>query len=528
MKLHFKPILWLVGGIVVMFGALLAIDLVRNEAAFRKLSQDNAALIEAGEWKNAENVFLTTASAVKGSLERGEMEKFTRVLEEQRKIKGLLEFSLYDSHGVVSASSDSGNTNKRMDAAVTAGLQAGNGRFKRKTADAFEVYEAQRVTADCLRCHTDWQEGASGGVLYGRFSTESLTDANAQSAGALARMRSSQIRGGVITAVAVAGVFCVMALWVLRRQIAAPLAALLEDVTAVSDQIREASSQVMSSSQSVADGAGRQAASIEETSASIEELSAMTRRNVQDAATAKELATQARRAAETGTAEMRGMTQAMDAIKESGGNIAKIVKSIDEIAFQTNILALNAAVEAARAGEAGMGFAVVADEVRNLAMRSAEAARETANRIEDSIAKSEHGVRISQNVARTFVEISDKVRSVDDLVGNIANASREQNEGITQVNVAMSEVDKVTQNNAAGAEEGASAATELGAQADALQAALGRMSNLMAGAQQSKATSHTASSHLPAANATTSERLMPRAHRKPQSRSQRAGELQPR
>ena len=173
----------------------------------------------------------------------------------------------------------------------------------------------------------------------------------------------------------------------------------------------------------------------------------------------------------------------MDAIKEASNNIAKIIKSIDEIAFQTNILALNAAVEAARAGEAGMGFAVVADEVRNLAQRSAQAARETAAKIEDSITKSDRGVQISLQVTRSFEEIMETVRKVDDLVANIASASKEQSDGIGQVSTAITEVDKVTQSNAANAEESAAAALELNAQGDALKEALNKMMKLTAGAK---------------------------------------------
>jgi len=178
---------------------------------------------------------------------------------------------------------------------------------------------------------------------------------------------------------------------------------------------------------------------------------------------------------------MREMSEAMGAIKTSSDNIAKIIKTIDEIAFQTNILALNAAVEAARAGEAGMGFAVVADEVRNLAQRSAKAAKETAEKIEDSIRKSEHGVEISARVGDSLQEILAKARQVDDLVAEIAIASKEQSQGITQVNTAVAQMDKVTQSNAANAEETASASEQLNAQAAGLKEAITELNALMRG-----------------------------------------------
>jgi methyl-accepting chemotaxis protein len=235
------------------------------------------------------------------------------------------------------------------------------------------------------------------------------------------------------------------------------------------NQVTSASTQVAAASQGLAEGASEQAASIEETSASLEEMASMTKRNAESAQAAKTLAGQARQAADTGVADVEHMTAAMDAVKSSSEQITKIIKTIDGIAFQTNILALNAAVEAARAGEAGAGFAVVADEVRSLAQRSAQAARETADRIEDALKKTQQGVEISGKVAQGLKEITAKVREVDQIVGEIATASHEQSQGISQINTAVTQMDKVTQSNAATAEETASASEELSNQAKALK-----------------------------------------------------------
>jgi methyl-accepting chemotaxis protein len=246
-------------------------------------------------------------------------------------------------------------------------------------------------------------------------------------------------------------------------------------------QVASAAGQVSSASQTLAQGASEQAASIEETSASLEELSSMTRRNTENAQQANDLARGARTAADQGSADMQKMNHAMEAIRGSSDDIAKIIKTIDEIAFQTNILALNAAVEAARAGDAGMGFAVVADEVRNLAQRSAQAAKETAAKIENAIGNSNQGVEISSLVTKALENIVVKVRQLDELAAGVANASREQTQGITQINGAVGQVEKVVQCNASNAEESAAAAEELNAQAATMKQSVGELLNLVGG-----------------------------------------------
>lgn len=252
-----------------------------------------------------------------------------------------------------------------------------------------------------------------------------------------------------------------------------------DQLSAGAEQTAAAASQVAAASQKLAEGASEQAASLEETGASIEEIASMIKRNAEAANQTRGLASQARQAADAGSAEMTAMTAAMTELKASSAEVAKIVKDIDEIAFQTNILALNAAVEAARAGEAGMGFAVVADEVRNLAQRSAKSAKETALKIETAQERSLRGMEISGRVAIAFGEIAEKTRAVDRFVGEIASASTEQAQGIQQVNIAVSQMDKVTQSNAATAEESASAAEELNAQAGTVKDSVGQLQRLV-------------------------------------------------
>ena len=271
------------------------------------------------------------------------------------------------------------------------------------------------------------------------------------------------------------------------RSIPRPFAEVIRRLSEASEANTHSSSLISENSTTLADGASEQAASLEETSASLEEIASMAKRNSEGAKRANDLARQTRTAADAGTHDVQAMNLAMDAIKASSDGIAKIIKTIDEIAFQTNILALNAAVEAARAGEAGAGFAVVAEEVRALAQRSATAAKETAEKIDDSVAKSRHGAEVCAKVAAGLSEIATKSRQVDELVAEIATASNEQTQGIEQVNKAVSQMDKVVQASAARAEEGASVAQELISQSGSLQQSVEELSLLVGGAPTAQA-----------------------------------------
>jgi methyl-accepting chemotaxis protein len=270
----------------------------------------------------------------------------------------------------------------------------------------------------------------------------------------------------------------------------ASINATLAAVIATAEQVVQGSQQVSSASQSLSQGATEQAASLEEISSSMQEIASQTKLNAENANQANQLAVLSRDSAERGSGDMSELIAAMNEINESSKNISRIIKVIDEIAFQTNLLALNAAVEAARAGRHGKGFAVVAEEVRNLAARSAKAAKETAEMIENAVRKAENGSQIAQRTADGLKEIVSGSSKVTDIVAEIAAASNEQAQGISQINLGLGQIDKVTQQNTANAEESAAAAQELTGQATNLNSMLARFDIKDAGTRYNAGFTH--------------------------------------
>ncbi len=350
--------------------------------------------------------------------------------------------------------------------------------------NAVRYFRAVRLTETCLLCHGDpknsqalWGNGQGvdptggtmenwkAGEIHGAFEViQSLDPADKQLSASLTKGWQLVALGLIV----MAALFATLIIRIVAISVIKPISLIIRDLTRGADKLLDAAGQVSASSHELADGAARQAASLEETSSALEEVSSMSKQNAENVNQTSRMAEDARSSAEVAQTRMVRMTDAIDSIKKSADQTAIIMKTIDEIAFQTNLLALNAAVEAARAGEAGAGFAVVAEEVRSLALRSAEAAKQTAQLIEESQKNAGNGVDAAAEVKEILGKIVDGVKKVSSLAREITVASDEQAQGVNQINLAVSDVDQVTQTSAAISEEAASASEELSGQAKEL------------------------------------------------------------
>ena len=346
---------------------------------------------------------------------------------------------------------------RELDASAQELLGALSGQFDR----AFDL----ALTNASARADTDFFEARVKVVEQRIARLRHFAEAEfAKGQASIASQTQRTLQGSLWVSVVSIMVGCGFALLIARR-ITRTLSGIVQEVSREAVGVTAASQELEAAGRNQADGASAQAASLEEISASLEELASMTARNAENAAHGKNSANEARVVAEAGVAQVVRMQAAMKAIQQSSADISKIIRTIDEISFQTNILALNAAVEAARAGQAGAGFAVVADEVRALAQRAAAAARETGSKIADATSRSVQGAELSAEVAEVLTSIVTKAREVDRIVADVARASAEQSQGITQITSTVAQMDKITQGAASSAEESAATAGDLHRQA---------------------------------------------------------------
>ncbi len=368
------------------------------------------------------------------------------------------------------------------------------------TINAVRYFRAIKLTDTCLLCHGDpktsqqlWgnsrgidptggpMENWKTGEIHGAFEViQSLDEADQQLSNSITKATQLVIVGLIIMAI----FFATLVIGIVSNSVIKPIKRIIRDLSNNSANLLDAANMVSTASSQLADGANQQAASVEESSASLEETSSMIKLNADNVSQTSLMAESAKRDAEVAQVNMNNMTDAIGKIKKSADETAIIMKTIDEIAFQTNLLALNAAVEAARAGEAGAGFAVVADEVRTLALRSADAAKNTAALIEQSQQNADNGVVAATDVKNILTKIGEEVTKVSSLAKEISVASKEQAEGVNQINIAISEVDKVTQENASISDQSASASEELSGQARELNELVAMLADVVGAKQE--------------------------------------------
>lgn len=498
MKLQTKLILSIMAGIVVVSLASQAFQQFSSLSLADRRAAQSAERVEAMQWAYVGNLQQIGQAALIEDMSAGEMEKFGTLLEAQGRVKGVQELSLFDEGGKVTQSSNRAFVGRPLPDDLRAALLSRLEPQRRRTDESFEIYSPVAVTDSCLRCHADFKGRAVAGVMAFRFSTDGLKETRAEWTDFATELRNENLRTGGLTTLFLILIVGAVVMWQAHSQVARPLGLITRTLHEGATVVSLAAGSIAAASQDLASGANAQAAASEETSASLEETSSMARRNAERAAEAERLAEGAREAAEAGVQAVRDLKTAMVTMEQSTGQVSSVLKTIDEIAFQTNLLALNAAVEAARAGERGMGFAVVAEEVRNLARRSADAAKSTAAMAENAIAQSRMGTELTGRVGAQLENILEKTKLEDACVKEIARASQEQLQGIDQIQGAVTQIDQITQSNAASAEESAAAAADLHSHAGTLESNINELIRLVHGSDGAVATSAPSAVPVPA------------------------------
>jgi methyl-accepting chemotaxis protein len=482
MSIHVKLTLSLLIGLVIILTSGQLFNYYSINSKIAEFSNSNIKILEQREKDFAMNIFHSVEKSVAGSLERGEMEKFSQVLSDQKHIKGLLEFSLYSREGIVAYSTSSEFLDKKMDSDIEKRIETDSGILFLKKNNTIEIYHPQEVTYDCIRCHRTWKIGENGGTTFFRFSTESLSKYIQQARLYLSEIKQSVMINSIIIISLVTILLVVGNYVAVKYFVSYPLASIVELLKLFKEDEGDLSRKIPVMSKdligklaelfnafieslndaifyaqkiafSVGENARQQATSMVKITGSVKDIAVITEENVNTANQTNDLIKTVEHSISVASKEIKHLSNETQALRESSDKTAQIIKTIDGIAFQTNLLALNAAVEAARAGEAGSGFAVVAEEVRSLALRTAESAKSTSDMIENTIRKIEVNNNIAIKVNKEFLHLGEKSKEALNLVSKITQSSNEQNMRIQGVNAELADMDQATIKNSSDAEE---------------------------------------------------------------------------
>ena len=501
MRLGTKVILCAVAGVVLATaGAIITVYSISHQNRVNELKTLMSSTIQQAETVMSDFDDLHASSAFDtkkvsrntGDFHSSVLYRSTPVVAGWQSVKRVAKVNSFEFYTPSRSDLPARNANNQTndyDAAFQA-FAAGKEEYfiEDRKSDKLVLARPVRITAGCANCHGDPANSPThdGKDVLG-FPMENLHPGDIKGAFVLkATMKKDAIVLASMQKIIIVGtlvlILVISAFYLLnKRLIVSPLETVSRELSESASQISAVSSQLGSSSQRLAEGATEQAASLEETSASMEEINSMTAQNVDHSRNATALMSEAADGVADVNQKLTQMLASMREIGASSDKIAKIIRVIDEIAFQTNILALNAAVEAARAGEAGMGFAVVADEVRNLAQRSAQAAKDTAGLIEESISRAGEGSTRLDEVAHSVARVTELSEKVKTLLDEVNAGSHEQAKGIDQITSALRQMDQVTQQSAAGAEENAAVGSELHSQSATLDRVINRLQAMLDG-----------------------------------------------
>ncbi len=473
MKLQTKIMLILITATVIVLTTVQVLQFFGILKNISELSETNISLIRQSEEDKAKNIFLSVEHAVAGSLERGEMEKFTKLIKEQDKIKGLLEFSLFGRHGTVAYSSRDEFLNKKMDKTLFESLEKKQNTLVLNKEKTIEIYQPQKVSSDCIRCHVTWKQGELGGVTYFRFETESLATAIEKATQTISGIKTGFLINTLIVVLCMIFVMIAIISVLIRKMIGKPLDSVIRllelfekeegDLTrrlpvTSSDEIGVLSnlfnrlikylntviSHAQVSAKTVGESAVEQAKTASEANETIKRVSGMIHVSAENATEADKLISEANTIITDAKEAIAQMFDTMKEVATVSEETLSVIKVIDEIAFQTNLLALNAAVEAARAGEKGAGFAVVADEVRHLAQRSAEAAKNSNEMLMKAEEKIISAVAVADHANTVFEQVSEISASATQYMTDIVASAKTQSQNVSEITSALSEMDSVS------------------------------------------------------------------------------------